>query len=530
MGKNAKKTKKENINTKNLSTEQASPSLSGVRTTEYDIVSAGTTPLKLAGILKNAIAGDATEYLTLAEEMEERDAHYRAVLSVRKETLASLTPTLKIASEDNKKLLEIVEDLRILINTPAFGGLLFDLVDGLAKGYSVCEILWGTTNSKWVPQEYVWRDPRFFQQDKLSECLKLRDDNIKEGVELPPYKFIQFRPKLKSGKAIRGGLAFIACWSYIFKSFTLKDWLSFTEAYGMPLRLGKYGAGASEEDKRVLLRAVSSIGADMGAIIPESMQIEFVNGNSSTGDAIFINLANWLDAQVSKAILGQTMTTDNGSSRSQSETHDKVRKDILKGDARELSNAINKYLLIPYINLNYGVQEEYPTFSLVQEKKEDVTALVENVAKLVPLGLTVNQLEMLSKLGLKEPKEGEKVLSYTPPESMALNSVQSVFKDHLNGVRNKALNNKESINKIEKETEKERDIELEIAHLEDELNAGWKKVAEPLVTPIEELVKDCKSLQELLERLPELAEKVNASELMRAIAESSFKAQALENS
>ena len=43
----------------------------------------------------------------------------------------------------------------------------------------------------------------------------------------------------------------------------------------MPLRLGKYGAAASKDDKNVLRQAVANIGSDAAAILPESMQIEF---------------------------------------------------------------------------------------------------------------------------------------------------------------------------------------------------------------------------------------------------------------
>ncbi|MFR3751469.1 MAG: DUF935 family protein [Enterocloster sp.] len=36
---------------------------------------------------------------------------------------------------------------------------------------------------------------------------------------------------------------------YLFKNYDLKDWVSFCEVYGMPLRLGTYDATASEKDK-----------------------------------------------------------------------------------------------------------------------------------------------------------------------------------------------------------------------------------------------------------------------------------------
>ena len=41
-------------------------------------------PSAAAGLLASAAAGDATAYLTLAEEMEERDLHYRCEIGKRR--------------------------------------------------------------------------------------------------------------------------------------------------------------------------------------------------------------------------------------------------------------------------------------------------------------------------------------------------------------------------------------------------------------------------------------------------------------
>ena len=52
--------------------------------------SIGLTPERLTAILREAEAGDPFLYLELAEEMEEKDLHYLAVLSTRKQTVAQL--------------------------------------------------------------------------------------------------------------------------------------------------------------------------------------------------------------------------------------------------------------------------------------------------------------------------------------------------------------------------------------------------------------------------------------------------------
>jgi len=403
------------VKTQELTREVAAPSLTGIRNVWHESVSTGLTPRKLAGMLRLAREGDITGYLTLAEEMEEREAHYRAVLSTRKLALAGLEPVVRAANEDDQKAVTITADVRDLVESPAFSDLIFDLTDALAKGYSVVEIDWRTGSDRWTPRRYLWRDPRFFKFDEVTgSILRVLDDDDETGMPLPPYKFLTFIPKFKSGVPIRGGLAMLAAWSYVFKSYAVKDWLAFVEAYGLPLRLGKYGPGSSQDDIDTLVQAVANIGTDSAAVIPESMKIEFVKGSAPGGDRIFTALVTWIDQQVSKAVLGQTMTTDSGSSEAQSRVHDEVRKDILRSDARQLATVINRDLVRPYVDLNYGPQKHYPVFALPVNEKEDTAGLVANVAQLLPAGLSVSTAEMRSKLGLREPREGEPVLSMPP--------------------------------------------------------------------------------------------------------------------
>ena len=46
--------------------------------------------------------------------------------------------------------------------------LVKDALDGLGKGYSVVEIDWAR-GAQWLPRKYDWRDPRFFQTDRVSQ-------------------------------------------------------------------------------------------------------------------------------------------------------------------------------------------------------------------------------------------------------------------------------------------------------------------------------------------------------------------------
>jgi len=403
------------IKTQQLTSELAAPSLTGIRTVWDATVAAGMTPYKLATLLQGAAAGDIYDYLTLAEEMEERDPHYRCELSKRKLAVASLPVTVEAAT-DAPKDVQLADEVRALVKKAGFRGLLKDQLDAIGKGFSVCEINW-SRGAKWMPTRYDWRDPRFFTFDQASrrQIRLLDESNMMEGIELAPYKFISHLPHLKTGIPIRGGLARVVAWSWMCKNYTVKDWMAFAEVFGMPLRVGKYQPGADKNDIAILKAAVANLGSDAAAVIPESMLIEFIETKTTGSIDLFKTLADWLDAQVSRAILGQTATTQGtpgklGGDDAQAE----VREDIRDDDATQLSETTNRDLVRPFIDLNWGPQENYPELIIKAIEPEDIQILITALEKLVPLGLKVEQSVVRDKLGLPDPEEGADCLG--PPK------------------------------------------------------------------------------------------------------------------
>jgi phage gp29-like protein len=106
-----------------------------------------------------------------------------------------------------------------------------------------------------------------------------------------------------------------------------------------------------------------------------------------------------------------------------------VRDDIRDDDAEQLSDTLNLDLVRPFIDLNFGPQEEYPTISIGESDSEDIAALVAAVEKLVPLGLKVEQSVMCDKLGLPDAKgaKPEDLLQVAQPvyPGMAFNRQQT---------------------------------------------------------------------------------------------------------
>jgi phage gp29-like protein len=495
-----------------LRQEISAPTLTGIRTIWNDTVASGLTPMRLASLLQRAAEGDAGDYLTLAEEMEEREPHYAAVLGIRKRALSGLEPAVAAATDDPRDV-AIADELRNLVSRPAFGELVDELLDALGKGYSVCEIIW-ETGRHWRPTRYLYRDPRWFRFDRTDgRTLLLVDDGAPLGRQLEPYKFITHVPRLKSGLPIRGGLARLVAWSFMFKFYALKDWMAFVELFGLPLRLGRYGKSATEKDIDTLWRAVANIGTDAAAVIPEEMRIEFIDAaKGQGGHELFQRLADWIDRQVSKAVLGQTMTSDDGSSRSQAEVHNEVRHDILRADARQLAITINRDLVRPFVDLNWGPQQHYPVVSFPVMEPEDLQALVTALKELVPLGLTVETSVIRDKLNLPDPEPDAELLAAPVAAPTAAEN-----RDHAVGCPCCAP---------ARASNAETSAEDVVDEIEREALAEWDQQLAPVIDPVRQLLEECSSYEEALARLPELLGRMDSRALVEALTQAFFSARA----
>lgn len=514
------------VDTSLLSKEVATPTMIGVRAVHHEGVASGLTPERLAYILKQATIGYARDYLTLAEEMEERYLHYASQVQTRRLAIEGVAPSVKVPKGVPTKIGDFVHSL---IDDPNFHDTAGILTDGIAKGYAVAEPVWEYERGALRPVKYLWRDQRFFQFDPVSMTeLRLAVDGSLEGEQIAKPTFIVHAPRSKAGIPIRRGFARAAAWAFMLQSFALKDWAAFAEIYGVPLRLGRYHAGASADDKKKLLQAVRSIASDAGAIIPHGMELEFIEVKGQHGAAVFGELLDYLDKQVSKLVVGQTMTSDNGASMAQAKVHNEVRLDIQRADGVQLANTFNRDHIRWAVSLNFGPQDDYPMVEFPVAEPEDTKALAEGVAKLIPYGFRVSQSEMRSKFGLSEPGDNDELLrpqtqagaqqeivATDGPQKAARLSATDCHCATCSGTRRASL---------AADAAADRD---ELDELVDDAMDGWEELVDPMLKPLREAVARASSFQELEAMLPQLAAEIDGSRLAEALARLTAKARGI---
>jgi phage gp29-like protein len=218
-------------------------------------------------------------------------------------------------------------------------------------------------------------------------------------------------------------------------------------------------------------------------------------------------MADWVDKQISKLVLGQTMTTDEGSSRSQSETHDKVRDDIADSDIQQVIETLNAALTVPYINLNYGEQESYPRIDLFKPDEKNVEQIIAAVEKLGPQGLKVKADEVRSLLGLANPDGGDETIGGRQEYGSALpgNEGGGPEKPELNAERNNAQD--------------------EIDALADE--SGYVQISDDIAAVIEKAADKAVDFESFRDGLQKLVKDWPPDKIAECVAVAAFKARAL---
>ena len=380
----------------------------------------GLTPVRLAEIFKEADAGDVLRQAELFEEMEEKDPHLFSQLQTRKNAVTGLDYEVIPFDSDDPRDKEIAEFVEAQLGgIEGFEDIMLDLLDAIGKGFAVSEIMWGYDEGHVVVDDIRSRHQKRFFWDSVDDSFKVRTQEAPEGIELPKNKFIVHKYKARSGHPSRAGVLRVVAWMYLFKNYTLKDWVAFCEVFGMPLRLGKYQPGASEDDKRALMQALVAIGADAAGIFPDGTAIEFVNTEKTSSTDLYERLARYCDEQVSKAILGQTLTSDSGGgSYAQSKTHNDVRHDLTVADCKAIAATLRRDLIRPLVLYNFGEDKRIPYLRFDAEESEDLTQTATVIGTLIrEAGLKVPTSYIYKKFSIPKPEGDEEIA--TPPGQTA---------------------------------------------------------------------------------------------------------------
>lgn len=389
------------------------------------------TPEEVAEIIRQADIGYLYRIVDLARECREKDCHLHACLSTFEESLAGMEVQIIPASDKarDRRIAEFVEGFLSNFGpweeddqALALPDLIKHFAGGYYYGHAVAEIIWRKVNGQLIPIAAEPVMPRRFVYDPDTSKLHFWDYagpysypgiNLQEAF---PNRFMQFQPRVLGTGPSREGLMRPVIWASLLRSWGIRDWMALAELAGKPWRLGIYDKGdfASDEDIRALERALDYLTTNGATMLPSTveMKVEWPQAKGGAHDQMHQALCEFMAAEMSKAILGQTMTTDNGSSRSQAQVHNEVRKDRRDAAARAIAAVVRWQLVARAVRLNFGADAAIPHVILAPTD-HDVGQLADLLVKLAGpkgIGLPLSSRWIYKLIGAPVPKPGEDVV------------------------------------------------------------------------------------------------------------------------
>ncbi len=432
------------IRLKDLKGEQAGPDSSPIRTLTELASSKAMSPIELAHLLDAAAYGDLYSQARLFEAMEDKDSHILAEMGKRKRAIAGLDWEI-LPWDDSSEQAKMAELVEAALSNLDIEGTILEMADAIGKGIKAIEIIWDTSSGQWTPvglesrplEWFEWRMGRFGRVDEL----RLKSDSI-EGEELIPGKWIVHRHPAKSGSPFKAPLFRTLAWLFLFRNYSVKAWMQFLETFGIPIMVGKYPVGSPERDRDILLDALDSIATRAAVAIPDGMDVEIKELSMRVGNnPLHQGLLDWAAKEISKAILGQTLTTDTQGKGSYAlgQVHNEVRYDILRHDARLISNTLQQDLIRPICLLNFGRGDKLPYFRLTVRKPEDLKYEAETLKTLTESGFTqIPTWWIREKFNIPAPQEGDETLAdlirgaqSAQNRSRGLNLYQGIGQGHI---------------------------------------------------------------------------------------------------
>lgn len=219
-----------------------------------------------------------------------------------------------------------------------------EMMDAVFYGAAYPEIMWAEIGGLVLPQNIVCKPQEWFCYGSKNE-LKFKSRDNWQGEDVPPMKFMQVRNRATYANPYGERVLSRCFWPVTIKRAGFKWWVVFVEKYGLPFLVGKLPRIATAKQYDTLLDKLESMVHDAVAVVPDDATVEIrAEGTNSASSSIFRDLKSSCNEEISKAVVGQTLTTEigeTGGAYAASQTHQEVRSDLMDRDAKMVAGAFD---------------------------------------------------------------------------------------------------------------------------------------------------------------------------------------------
>lgn len=270
------------------------------------------------------------------------DAHTHSLIELRK--AATLSTRFMVVDAVTG---EEQPEKTALLQTEWFYNFLTEVLEARPRGYTVAQLV----NPAIMKFDYLPRRNVAIQKNFVR--LAVGDDKgIKlDDAAIAPY-ILTITDNYQYGYL--NDLIPLIMW----KLNVLMSWAEATEKWGIPPIIATTNKSDSKSIK-LLQDMLKNAGESLTTILPEGSDVKVMtNSEKVDPQKMFDGLVERCNTEISKRIIGGTMISDNGSSRSQSETHQSNFDDkIAESDKRKCEFVVTGQLLPMMARFGYPFAE-----------------------------------------------------------------------------------------------------------------------------------------------------------------------------
>lgn len=241
-----------------------------------------------------------------------------AQLGTSKDIRVAATLGKKFLIYDKMTGKEIPEKTEIFKNKEWFFNFAWEFLETVFQGYTAAQVLdWETMKFFYIPRRNIIPQRDFVLFDTTQDKgVSLVDPPLADSVIFIKYKR-------------RYGILNDIVPNLIWKKNARQAWAEFAEKFGIP----PIWATSTKSDTGTINKIeamLKKLGEAATAVLPEGTTIT-IQDQATKGDphAVWSKQLEIDDQQIAKRLLGGTMITDSGSSRSQSEVHERTLKEVI---------------------------------------------------------------------------------------------------------------------------------------------------------------------------------------------------------
>lgn len=319
------------------------------------------------------------------------DTHLSSVIDKR--ILAVLSSPIEFNREG-----EIDEQIMEQIKSPWFRNFIKDVMMAKLWGFSLFQFY---KKKEWITYDLIPRK----HVDPTRKLI------LRRQTDITGTSWDEFSDLLFVGSADDMGLLAKAAPWVIYKRNTAADWAQFAEIFGMPIREYIYETDDDDARQRAIDDAENT--GSLGVLIhSKDSDMRLIESGSKTGSAeLYEGLVERANNEISKLILGNTLTTEASSTGTQAlgTVHKKVEDRLTMADRNYILDVLNYEMTDILLAMGVNTQGGEFFFTDPQEvdlrEKADIFMGLSN-----SFGLPISDDFLYEQFGIERPADYDKII------------------------------------------------------------------------------------------------------------------------